>query len=152
MKLLKNKTYQDLLNANSELSAVSNGLERIVYDLEKIAKGLELKVKRLEAKILDLEEEKSSFNLTRDANGRFRTIETRPKNENPKSIAKKYLGSKITIDCMIGKVCGYDNIDILIGLDNEFGHNAFVFNGTVKLVTYQSYWWVGLKEVKKQLK
>ena len=131
MKLLKNKTYQDLLNANSELSSRLSDLGILTSRLER---------------------DRLYVNFTRDKLGRLHPIKSKLKKGTPEEIAKKYLGSKITIDGMTGKVCGCNRTDILIGLDNNLGHQAFMVERVTKLITYQSYWWVDLKEVKKQLK
>ena len=145
MKLLKNSTYQTLLNANSELSATNSSLK---CNLDIVSD----KAIKLEQALIELETERLYVNFTRDKLGRLHPIKSKPKKGTPEEIAKKYLGSKITIDGMTGKVCGCNRTDILIGLDNNLGHQAFMVERVTKLITYQSYWWVDLKEVKKQLK
>ena len=140
MKLLRNKTYQDLLNANSVLSS-------------KLAKS-DLDVILLKKEIGRLNSERDYVNMTRDKKGVLHSINPSEKIRkrkvtvlalalSTKEFAEKHLGERTKTDIGIGKICGYDPTDssILVGFDDSLkGHGGSSSNG-VKLKEYPSYYW-----------
>jgi len=140
MKLLRKKTYQDLLNANSVLSS-------------KLAKS-DLDVILLKKEIGRLNSERDYVNMTRDKKGVLHSINPSEKIRkrkvtvlalalSTKEFAEKHLGERTKTDIGIGKICGYDPTDssILVGFDDSLkGHGGSSSNG-VKLKEYSSYYW-----------
>ena len=140
MKLLKNSTYQDLLNANSVLSS-------------KMAES-DLDVILLKKEIGRLNSERDYVNMTRDKKGVLHSINPSEKIRkrkvtvlalalSTKEFAEKHLGERTKTDIGIGKICGYDPTDssILVGFDDSLkGHGGSSSNG-VKLKEYSSYYW-----------
>ena len=144
--------------------------QQIIRQIVKDEVGSELK--GTNQKIDQLEKDRLYVNFTRDKLGRLHSITVKSKKEvkhrakpayfspvteastTPKIIAKKYLGRKIRNGLGTGEICGYSINYILVGFDNERGHDTTAnrdHKGKVILKEYASYWWVYLDDVLSQL-
>ena len=68
-----------------------------------------------------------------------------------KEIAEKYLGVEVGSNGVYGKICGYWDESIVIGLDNNSG---WIYGPKIEIKTqkYRSYWYINVNYILPQLK
>ena len=181
MKLLRNKTYQNLLDENSVLSSKNTELKLGLSSIEAHAISIEKRnsvlsgdVLRLserlrgsEDKVKELMDERTYVNLTRDKKGVLHSINPSgkvikrkvivpapaPTELTADQIVEKFLGRKIdTKERGIGEICGLSSSKSDILIGFSDSKGwRSSSEGSIIIKKYKSYWNVSIKDVISQL-